>query len=191
VVLTLPLLEGTDGVEKMSKSLGNYIGITDPPEEIFGKTMSIPDSLILKYFQLITSRSDDELTGIATRLEDPSTNPSHVKRELAIDVVTQFHDEDSAQKAQVHFDRIHVKHDVPESIDEIDLKSEDGELWIIKALTGSGLCKSSGEARRMVKQGAVSVDGERVSDIDTQLPKKKGPYTIKVGKRKFMGVVVK
>ncbi len=191
VVMTLPLLEGTDGVQKMSKSLGNTIGITDPPEEIFGKTMSIPDSLILKYFQLITSRSADELTGIATRLEDPATNPSHVKRELAIDLVAQYHDEDSAQKAQAHFDRIHVKHDVPESIDEIELKSDGDGLWIIKALTGSGLCQSSGEARRMVKQSAVSVDGERVNDIEMRLAKKKGAYTIKVGKRKFMGVVVK
>jgi tyrosyl-tRNA synthetase len=191
VILTLPILEGTDGVEKMSKSLGNTIGVTDPREEIFGKTMSIPDSLILKYFQLVTSRSPDELTGIATRLNDPATNPSHVKRELAIDLVTQFYDADSAEKAQAHFDRIHVKHDAPESIDEIELESDGDGLWIIKALTGSGLCQSSGEARRMVKQGGVSVDGERVSDIDMRLAKKKGAYTIKVGKRKFIGIVVK
>jgi len=191
VVMTLPLLEGTDGVEKMSKSLGNYIGITDPPEEIFGKTMSIPDSLILKYFELVTSRSSEELTGIAARLKDPATNPSHVKRELATDLVTQFHGADVADKAQAHFDRIHVEHDAPEDIDEISLEGDADGLWIIKALTGSGLCRSSGEARRMVKQGAVSVDGERVGDIDARLAKKKGAYTVKVGKRKFMGIVVK
>jgi len=191
VVMTLPILEGTDGVEKMSKSLGNYIGITESPEEIFGKTMSIPDSLILRYFELATEVAPDELRGLAARLKDPQTNPSHVKRELAIRLVMQFHDLDAAEKAQAHFDRVHVEHAVPESIDEIAVKSDGDGLWIIKALTQSGLCRSSGEARRMVQQGGVSVDGEKVGDIEMRLTKKKDAYTLKVGKRKFMDVVVK
>ena len=189
-IMTLPLLEGTDGVEKMSKSLGNYIGITDPPEEIFGKTMSIPDTLILKYFELATTMDPDEITKIAARLEDPATNPSHVKRELAIRLVMQFYDLDAAEEAQAHFDRIHVQHDAPESIDEVKIKGDDDGLWIVKALTGSGLCASSGEARRMIQQGGVSVDGAKVDDIEMRLEKKKDDYVVKVGKRKFMGVVV-
>jgi tyrosyl-tRNA synthetase len=191
VIMTLPILEGTDGVEKMSKSLDNYIGITEAPEEIFGKTMSIPDSMIVKYFELVSSKAPDEIKRIKARLDDPSTNPSHLKRELAADLVTQFHDEDAAKNAEAHFDRIHVQHDVPETIDEIRLEGDTDGLWIIKALTDSGLCSTSSDARRMVKQGAVSVDGEKVSDIDVRLTKKKGAYTVKVGKRKFMDIVVK
>lgn len=191
VIMTLPILEGTDGVEKMSKSLGNTIGVTDPPEEIFGKTMSIPDALILKYFELVTSKTDDELLAIAARLEDASTNPSHVKRELATNLVTQFHDAEAAERAQAHFDRIHVQHDVPVDMDRVRVDAESDGLWIVKALTDTGLCASSSEARRLLKQGGVSVDGDKVTDIDLRLAKRKDPYTIKVGKRKFMEVVVK
>lgn len=190
VILTLPILEGTDGVEKMSKSLGNYIGVTEPPEEIFGKTMRIPDSLIVKYFELVSTRTPEEVEKIEQTLEDPSTNPSHLKRELAKDLVTQFHDKDAAKKAEAHFDRLHVERDVPEDIEEIHIRGEADGLWIIKALTDSGLCESSSAARRMIKQGAVSIDGERVSDMEMRLKQKKAAYTARVGKRKFIGIVV-
>ena len=190
VVLTLPLLEGTDGVEKMSKSLGNYIGITDPPGEMFGKTMSIPDGIILKYFELVSSKTAGELERIRARLKDPSTNPSHLKRELASDLVTQYHGGEAAKRAEADFDRIHVKHDVPERIEEIVLEGEPGGLWIIKALTGSGLCRSSSDARRMIQQGAVTVDGDRLADVEHRLAKRKTAYTVKVGKRHFMKIRV-
>ncbi|UCH85028.1 MAG: tyrosine--tRNA ligase [Candidatus Latescibacterota bacterium] len=190
VIITMPLLEGTDGVEKMSKSLGNYIGITEPPEEIFGKTMSIPDGLILKYFELASSKTPKELRAIRERLEDESTNPSHLKRELAKDLITQYYDLDSAEKAESHFDRIHVKHDVPEDIDEVPLSGGDEGVWVVKALTESGLCKSSGEARRMIKQGAVSVDGNKITDIELRLTRRDTTYTVKVGKRRFAAIRV-
>jgi tyrosyl-tRNA synthetase len=190
VILTLPLLEGTDGVEKMSKSLGNYIGVTDSPEDMFGKTMSIPDGIILKYFELVSSKSASEIGAVGRRLKDPATNPSHVKRELARDLVTQYHSAEAAKAAEAHFDRIHVQHDVPEEIDEISLAAEPGGLWIVKALTASGMCKSSSDARRMIQQGAVSVDGRKLSDGEHRLSKRGEPYTLKVGKRQFIRIRV-
>jgi len=190
VILTLPILEGTDGVEKMSKSMGNYIGITEPAAEIFGKTMSIPDSLIAKYFALVSSKTPIEVQRVVERLAEPDTNPSHLKRELALDLVTQFYDDEAARGAEAHFDRIHVRHDVPESIVEVRLAGSADGLWLIKALTDSGMCDTSSEARRMVKQGGVTVDGDKVIDIELRLQKKKDPYTVKVGKRKFVAIVV-
>jgi tyrosyl-tRNA synthetase len=190
VILTLPLLEGTDGVEKMSKSLGNYIGVTDSPEDMFGKTMSIPDGIILKYFELVSSKSAYEIDAVGRRLRDPATNPSHVKRELARDLVTQYHSAEAAKAAEAHFDRIHVQHDVPEEIDEISLAGDEGGLWIVKALTSSRICKSSSDARRMIQQGAVSVDGEKLSDGERRLEKRGEPYTLKVGKRQFIRIRV-
>ena len=191
VIVTMPLLEGTDGVEKMSKSLGNYIGITEPAEEIFGKTMSIPDELIMKYFELVSSKTPDELNAIRKRFEDKSTNPSHLKRELAKDFVTQYYDGGAAAEAEAHFDRIHVKHDVPEDIAETTVSDEGGGVWIVKALTESRLCKSSGDARRMIKQGAVSVDGEKISDMELRLTGRDEAYTVKVGKRRFAAILVR
>ncbi len=190
VIVTMPLLEGTDGVEKMSKSLGNYIGITEPPEEIFGKTMSIPDELIIKYFELASSKTPKELESIRRRMGDPSTNPSHLKRELARDLIAQYYDGEAAHRAELHFDRIHVEHDVPEEIDQIRMTGDADGVWIVKALAEAGLCKSSGEARRMIKQGAVSVDGEKITDMDMRLAAREHPYTIKVGKRRFAGIRV-
>lgn len=190
VIVTLPLLEGIDGVEKMSKSLGNYIGVTEPPEEIFGKTMRIPDTLIVKYFELVSSLGPDEVKAVEARLADPSTNPSHVKRELARDLVTQFHDEDAARKAEAHFDRLFVEKDRPDDMDTATFDGGEEGAWIVKALTETGLCKSSSDARRMIKQGAVKVDGEKVDDVDTHLERRKEPYAIQVGKRRFVELTV-
>jgi tyrosyl-tRNA synthetase len=190
VVLTLPILEGIDGVEKMSKSLGNYIGITDAPEEIFGKTMRIPDELIVKYFELVSSKGPAEVEEIRQRLKEPSTNPSHVKRELARDLVSQFHDEEAAQAAEAHFNRLFVEHARPQKTEQVKMAAPEGGLWIIKALTESGLCESSSAARRMIQQGAVKLDGEKVSDVDRKLAARKEPYAIKVGKRGFVDIAV-
>jgi tyrosyl-tRNA synthetase len=191
VILTLPILEGIDGVEKMSKSLGNYIGITEPPEEIYGKTMKIPDELIVKYFELVSSLDQNGLEGVKARLKDPDTNPSHLKRELARDIVTQFHGEKAAAEAEDHFNIIHVQKDLPDEIDRIKMKSEEGGLWIVRALADSKLCESSSAARRMIKQGAVRVDGEKIADIDLQLSPRDEAYVLKVGKRRFIEIVVK
>jgi tyrosyl-tRNA synthetase len=191
VILTLPILEGIDGVEKMSKSLGNYIGITEAPEEIYGKTMRIPDGLIVKYFDLVSSLGPAEVDAIRARLVDPATNPSHVKRELARDLVAQFHDEDAALAAEAHFNRLFVEHERPEETRKLEMEAPAEGLWIVKILTGAGLCDSSSSARRMILQGAVKVDGEKLSDIDRKLPARKEPYAIQVGKRGFVDVRVR
>jgi tyrosyl-tRNA synthetase len=190
VILTLPLLEGIDGVEKMSKSLGNYIGVTESPEEIFGKTMRIPDELILKYFELVSSLGPREVETVKTRLEDPSTNPSHVKRELARDIVAQFHDGDAADRGEAHFNRLFVEKDRPEDIDQATFDGGGGGAWIVKAIADTGLCSSSSDARRMIKQGAVRVDGEKVVDLELKLDAREEPYTIQVGKRRFVELTV-
>jgi tyrosyl-tRNA synthetase len=190
VIITLPILEGIDGVEKMSKSLGNYIGITEAPEEIFGKTMKIPDSLIAKYFELVSTRTSAELDTIRAKLRDPATNPSHLKRELARDLVTQFHDADAAAAAEAHFNRLFVQHERPEEARRVKMDAADGGLWIAKALQQAGLCESTSQARRMISQGAVKVDGEKVGDVDLKLAARKQAYAVQVGKRGFADIVV-
>jgi len=190
VILTLPILEGIDGVEKMSKSLGNYIGISEPPEEIFGKTMSIPDELIVKYFQLVSGRTPEQVREIEELLAQPDTNPSHLKRELARDLVTQFYDEDAAAKAELHFDTIHVQKERPDDVPQIKMSAGDDGVWIIRALTDTDLCDSSSAARRMIKQGAVRLDGEKIDDVELRLPKRDEVYSIKVGKRRFVDILV-
>lgn len=190
VIVTMPILTGTDGEEKMSKSLDNYIGITESPEDIFGKTMSISDSLIYHYFELVSTRGPKEILDIKKRLEDPATNPSHLKRELAKNLVTQFYGDDAAAKAETHFDAIHVRKEQPDEMDTVTVKGEADGLWIAKVLTQSGLCDSTSQARRMVQQGAVSVDGEKVSDVELRLVSNQTPYVVKVGKRKFLKIVV-
>jgi tyrosyl-tRNA synthetase len=190
VIVTLPILEGIDGVEKMSKSLGNYIGITEAPEEIFGKTMRIPDELIVKYFELVSGRTPGEVQAVRERLAAPGTNPSHLKRELARDLVVQFHDTDAADAAEAHFNRLFVQHERPEKTHKVKLDAEDGELWVAHALTRAGLCESTSQARRMISQGAVRIDGEKVADVNLRLPARKEAYAVQVGKRGFADVVV-
>ncbi len=190
VVITLPILEGIDGVEKMSKSLGNYIGVSDPPEEIFGKTMKIPDTLIVKYFELVSSKSPDELESIRARMKDPQVNPSHLKRELARDLVAQFHDGEAAQAAEAHFNRLFVDHQRPQETARVKMDAGEKGVWIAKAIAQAGLCESSSSARRMIQQGAVKVDGAKVSDIDLHLTARKQPYAVQVGKRGFADIEV-
>jgi tyrosyl-tRNA synthetase len=191
VVITLPILEGIDGVEKMSKSLGNYIGVTEAPEEIFGKTMRIPDGLILKYFELVSSNGPEEIEAVRARMADPATNPSHLKRELARDLVAQFHDAEAAARAEAHFNRLFVQHARPEQTRQIELDAPQGGLWIVKALTEAGLCESSSAARRMIQQGAVKLDGEKVADADLTLAARDQAYAVQVGKRGFADIRVR
>jgi tyrosyl-tRNA synthetase len=190
VIITLPILEGIDGVEKMSKSLGNYIGVSDTPEDIFGKTMKIPDTLIVKYFELVSSKSPDELSSIRARMQDPKENPSHLKRELARDLVAQFYDAEAALAAEAHFNRLFVQHERPEETARVTIDAGKDGIWIAKALAQAGLCESSSAARRMVQQGAVKVDGAKVSDIDLHLAPRKQAYAVQVGKRGFADIVV-
>ncbi len=183
-IITTPLLEGTDGIEKMSKSYGNDIGLQDSPEDMYGKTLSISDDMILKWFTLAADRDPSEVEAASKRLNDPSVNPMEVKRELARNVVQLFFDEETAQKAEAHFNTVVVGKGIPDEIPVYELDSED---LIVNVIFSSGLLKSKGEARRMIKQGAVRLDDKKIDDIQTSISPG-DEQILKVGKRRFLKV---
>lgn len=191
VIITLPLLEGTDGVQKMSKSLGNYIGIDEPPREIFGKTMSIPDSLILRYLELATPSSPEEILQMRGALESGTLHPREAKAMLAKFLVTLYHGAEAAEKAQAEFDRVFREKGLPEKIETAEIPLErplgfvtESYIWLPLVLTKAGLTSSNSAARRLIQQGAVEVDGQRITDVDYELATDR-EYLIRVGKRKF------
>lgn len=189
-VLTLPLLVGTDGKEKMSKSLGNAISIDEPADQIFGKVMSIPDALMENWFELVSSLGLEELAEVKRQLVDPAVNPGTVKRRLARDLCDQFHGPQAGARAEAGFDRIFVRKDDPEEIECTTLAPAPEPVWIVALLTELGMVPSRSEARRMVEQGGVSVDGEKLGDPNHHLDARSGSrYRIRVGKRKWRDVV--
>ena len=183
-IITLPLLEGTDGVEKMSKTYGNEIGLLDTPEDKYGKIMSISDDMIVKYFRLAADADDQKVEAIKSLLSNSKTNPRDVKRELGRAIVKLYHGADEAQAAEQHFEKVIVQKDIPDEMDEVELKSDQLLLDII---TNAGLTKSKGEARRLIKQNAVKLDSAVCKDIDQKLHAGK-ESVIKVGKRRFLKV---
>lgn len=182
VVLTVPLLVGTDGAEKMSKSLGNAIGIEEPPEEIYGKTMSIPDPLMWEWYLLLTDLSEEELAARRRRVEAGELHPKGVKQELARRLVADYHGEEAARRAEAGFEEVFSRGGVPEEVAE---RAADAGTPLYKLLAGAELAPSNSEARRLVQQGAVSVDGDRQEDPYTELAARERPYLLKVGKRRF------
>ena len=186
IAFMMPLIIGTDGTEKMSKSLGNYIGINEAPEEIYGKTLSIPDEQIYPYFELTTNNSDSELAEIKRQLEDSRTNPRDLKRRLARELVEIYHSREAAMLAQEDFDRKFIDKGIPDEIPEY--KTDAGEILVAKILYQGGLTGSVGEGKRMIKQGAVKIDGEKVVDEMAVFNLDK-PTVIQVGKRKFAKVI--
>ena len=181
-VLTLPLLEGTDGQDKMSKSYGNDIGLTDSPQEMYGKTMSITDEMIVKYFRLAADASDEVLVKIESNLNDSSYNPRDAKRLLARSLVELYYDSDSALKAENHFDEVIVNKSIPDDIPEFQIESETS---LVDAVFLSKVVASKSEVRRLVKQGAVSVDGKKIDDASFSL---RSGQVIKIGKRRFLKI---
>jgi tyrosyl-tRNA synthetase len=184
-VITMELLEGTDGIEKMSKSLNNAICFTDTPKDIFGKTMSIPDTLIYKYFSLCTDLSTQELAEIKSQLTEESVNPRNLKVRLGYELVKKYYDMPSADAAKEEFEKIFVKKEVPDDIPEFKIKSEGRKISDIMKETG--LAASSSEAVRLIKQGGVSVDGRKV-ESEKEVAGSSG-FILKVGKRKFAKIV--
>ncbi len=179
MILTMPLLEGLDGVNKMSKSLNNYISIQEPAKEQFGKIMSTSDDLMMRYYELLT---DLDLEPIKAQ------HPMEAKKQLATLIVSRFHGEEAGIQARAGFENQFAKKEVPDDIPEKTMAAENGTVWIVKALSEGGLTASNGEAMRMIKQGALSIDGEKVDDKDLQLSA--GSYLIKLGKRKFLQLTV-
>lgn len=193
VCLTLPLLEGTDGVKKMSKSYGNYIGLTDAPNDMFGKVMSIPDELMVKYYRLASTVPVDQIDAIEKGLAADEIHPNRCKRDLAQNIVAAYYDEEAAKEAEAAFDRQFKQHEVPEDIPEFaaDLTpNEEGTVYLAKLIADSGLTKSTGDARRMIDQGGVKINGEAVAAKAYNVaPSTLEGAVIQVGKRKFVRLV--
>jgi tyrosyl-tRNA synthetase len=185
IVLTLPVLVGIDGVNRMSKSLGNYIGIDEPPKEIFGKAMSIPDNLIYSYFELATEIDSSRLAEIKAKLEDKSFNPMSLKKELGEVLVTMYHSAEAAKNAREEFERVFSKKELPDDIPEFNYSNLGDKIWIVRLLTESKLASSNGEARRLIQGGGVYIDGQKVVDENLELTVRDG-MLLKVGKRKFL-----
>ena len=175
-VFLAPLLVGTDGTQKMSKSLGNYIGVAEPPNEIYGKVMSITDNLILDYFELVTDVPDEELAEFKRNLDDNGFNPMLLKKRLAREIVTYLYDQKAASEAEEHFTRVFQEREVPEEIEE----GTESNVTLRDYLVINRLAKSRSEAKRLIEQGAVDVDGMKITDVNWTFPK---GTTIKVGKR--------
>ena len=190
VVLLTPLLVGLDGVEKMSKSLGNAIGITDPPEEMYGKVMSLPDALIAHYFEFCTDVPMDEVKAIAAGLADGTVHPRDAKAMLATAIVTLWHGKSRATEAERAFERLFVEKDLPAEIPEAAVSRDElkqGRIRLVKLLVLTGLAESNSEAKRLISQGGVTVDGERVHKVDADVALKDGAV-LRVGKRHFVRV---
>ena len=185
VIITTPILEGTDGVEKMSKSYDNYIGLTDSPSEIYGRTLSIPDSLIGRYFEFATEIPIEKLTSIRDDLENGVSNPRDLKRELARELVSLYHDNDAALTAEKEFDALFIQKDEPDDMPEYKLTESEKLIGI---MVKNGMVASNGEGKRMISQGGVRLDKEKVDDIHSTIEPGKN-VVLKVGKRKFLRII--
>lgn len=191
VVLLLPLLEGLDGINKMSKSLGNYIGISESPKDIYGKIMSINDDLMLRYYELLSHISLEEFLNLKVGITEGKIHPKKAKENLALEIVERYWNKEEAIKVQEDFKHVHTEKGMPEDIlikVYDDIKAED-ILWVPQVLKDTGLVKSTSEAIRLIKQGGVKVNDDIVTEPNTTL--KKGEHIIKVGKRRFYKVIVK
>ncbi|MEE3302076.1 MAG: tyrosine--tRNA ligase [Candidatus Neomarinimicrobiota bacterium] len=186
IIVTLPLLEGTDGVEKMSKSYDNYIAFDDSPEDMYGKLLSISDDMIKKYYKLAVFSDKDKLDAIDKKLSDSSINPRDIKRDLARDLVSRYYDDNKAKKAEDAFDQIFIKKDVPDDIPTLTIDTDSN---IIDVLVSQNLVSSKAEAKRLIAQNAVKIDGEVCNDPAHVLKKSCGELVIKVGKRRFLRVL--
>ncbi|MBI5203326.1 MAG: tyrosine--tRNA ligase [Nitrospirae bacterium] len=190
VVIMMPLLEGLDGVNKMSKSLGNYIGITESPKEMFGKLMSITDTLMLRYYELLSHIPLDELKELKKGIENGTVHPKAAKENLALEIVEGYWGKDAALSAKEEFGHIFGKDKgLPDDIQVFELKWEEEDMWIPKIMKLSGLTSSTGEAMRVIKQGGLKIDDLKCDNPDAKL--KKGNYLFKTGKRKFLRIAGK
>lgn len=183
VILTMPILVGTDGVEKMSKSYDNYIGISDSPKDIYGRTLSIPDNVIYNYYEVATDISAEELAEIKLKLEDGSGNPRDIKRALARKLVEMYHSKEAAIKAEQDFDNVFINKGIPEDIPEYS--TETNSKTIIDLIIDVKFAPSKGEARRLIQQGGVSIDGEKITELYQEIIFD-SEKVLKVGKRKFI-----
>jgi tyrosyl-tRNA synthetase len=185
-VLMMPILEGLDGVQKMSKSLGNYIGVTEKPKDIYGKTLSISDELMWRYYELLSEKSLQEIEALKVDVASRTVHPKSAKENLALEITARFYNEELATLAQEEFNSVFKAKNIPTDIPEFEM--ENG-IWICQALLDAGLETSTSQARRDIKQNAVSINQEKISDDKLNL--EAGEYTLQVGKKRFAKVKVK
>ncbi len=190
VVITMPLLEGLDGVNKMSKSLGNYIGVNEATDNIFGKIMSVSDSLMIRYYELVSNILPKDFKELKEGIKSGAVHPMDAKKRLASEIVERFYSKESSEKARGNFEKTFSLRQAPEDIQSIDVKWEGEKMWIPKILTIAGVVKSNSEAKRLILQGAVEIDGEKLSDSEIELPDNK-TYTFKIGKKRFVKINAK
>ncbi len=179
-VIMMPLLEGLDGVNKMSKSLGNYIGVTDAPNDMFAKTLSISDELMWRWYELLSEKSTEEIANLKSDVASGKAHPKAVKEALALEITARYNGEAAAKEAKAEFDRVHSQNQIPTEIAEFELKAG---VWVVEALTACGLASSNSQARRDIAANAVSINQKKLSD--EQLKLEAGEYILQVGKRKF------
>ena len=179
-VIMMPLLEGLDGVNKMSKSLGNYIGVTDAPNDMFAKTLSISDELMWRWYELLSEKSTEEIANLKADVASGKAHPKAVKEALALEITARYNGEAAAKEAKAEFDRVHSQNQIPTEIAEFELKAG---VWVVEALTACGLASSNSQARRDIAANAVSINQKKLSD--EQLKLEAGEYILQVGKRKF------
>jgi tyrosyl-tRNA synthetase len=189
IVITLPLLEGLDGVQKMSKSLGNYVGIDEPPGEMFGKMMSVPDSLMLRYYELLSDISPTDLDKLARNLESSAKHPRDAKEELAREITARYHGAAAAEAAAREFAHIFREGGLPEEIEEVVLTVATDRVWLPKVLVEAGLAASTSEGRRLISQGGVQVDGEKLTEVNAEIQAGQ-TFLLQVGKRRFKRVTL-
>lgn len=187
VIIMMPLLEGTDGLQKMSKSLNNHIGIAEQPKEMYGKLMSISDELMIKYYELLSHISLEELNTLKERLGSGDRHPKEAKEDLAKEIVERYCGKEAAIYAREEFDRIFKEKGLPDEIAQVEFRWGDEEIWLPRIMKTVGLTPSTSEATRLIKQGAVQIDGVKVTNPDKRL--RKGSYLIKAGKKRFLKVV--
>lgn len=189
VIVTVPLLEGTDGVNKMSKSYGNYVGIDEPPDTMFGKLMSISDELMVKYYELLSDISLDELNALKKGIENGTIHPRDAKVNFAKEIITRFHDRDAAEAAHQNFEKMFRDREVPDDIEVVTMKRSDMDKWLPKLLVAIGMVSSTSEGKRMIQQGGVSINGVKALSDEISV---EGLHdlVIKVGKRKFKKIIL-
>ena len=188
VILTMPVLVGTDGEQRMSKSLGNYIGVAEPPKEIFGKIMSIPDEQIYSYFELVTDVGIEELIQIKKELDEKKTNPMILKKRLGREIVRMYYNQKEADKASQEFKRVFSKKELPEEIPVKHLEHEKVEMWIGHFLVKAGCANSTSEIKRLIKQGGLYIDNKRIDDENLKVSVA-GEKLVRLGKRRFFRIV--
>jgi tyrosyl-tRNA synthetase len=189
-ILTMPILEGLDGVNKMSKSLDNYIGVNETPKDMFGKTMRVSDELMFRYYELLTSHTPSDVASMKQDMQDSKKHPREIKVNLAKFLVSRFHSQAAAQAAEDEFNRIFVEKGLPDVIEEFSVEAQS--LGLVQLMTLAGMTASNGEATRLITGGAVAIDQQKVSDAKLKLELKKGEsFILKAGKKKYSKIIVK